>query len=766
MIRGTPIPAAQSTSEYRPEPEGAGSAQIEPYLSGVIEEFARVNHDMWAWNRQREGWSYGPSRDDARKLHPGLVPYADLSESEKQYDRNAAASTMRALAGLGYRIVAPEIGATLDARERESRAAANRDFIHKAGATALVKFWRGQPPDAWSEVGLYATLAAKLVREGEPVVAFEVAVEGLRRWPENRRLQHAQGLALARVGATARAHAIALELSEQRDDPKLVEDAISLLARTYKDMAFAPGTRADQRAHLARALAEYRRAELSGGYYASINAATLALLCGEPDAAKASARIAHARATSELEKAAAAAHAGPADFYWPLATLGEAAVILGDEREARRRYADAVERAGECYGDVATMRRQLRLLAGAEGVGGIQWIDSVFRIPKVVVFAGQMWDESSGALESQRTALEDRLRTLGAGFGYSSAARGAEILFLESMASIGGKSYVVLPYPDEQFVPRRIAARSNGEWAPRYQRAAAEAVEVLTASSGWFDDGALVDEYSSLLLEGLAKIHSDVLGTELVRLAVWDGCDDDSTVGATIRRWRDNNHAVEVIDPGVRARRAVRSSVETHQEGRVAAILFADVVGFSKLPNDPDVYQFFKVFLGEVASLLENPDHHTIVRNTWGDGLYLVFPGVRQAGRFALQLSRMVNETMWRDRGLSQDLNVRVAVHAGPLLKFVDPVTGQATLSGKHVTRAARMEPVTPPGLVYASREFAALAAAEGVQEFCCEPVGRLQLDKRAGLASLFVVTATGPVDSGVQLPSARRRNKKGRSSA
>jgi hypothetical protein len=50
------------------------------------------------------------------------------------------------------------------------------------------------------------------------------------------------------------------------------------------------------------------------------------------------------------------------------------------------------------------------------------------------------------------------------------------------------------------------------------------------------------------------------------------------------------------------------------------------------------------------------------------------------------------------------------------------------------------MEPITPPGTVYASREFAAIAAAQGVREFDCEPVGRVRLDKKEGFAPLFVV--------------------------
>jgi class 3 adenylate cyclase len=180
-------------------------------------------------------------------------------------------------------------------------------------------------------------------------------------------------------------------------------------------------------------------------------------------------------------------------------------------------------------------------------------------------------------------------------------------------------------------------------------------------------------------------------------------------------------------------------------EGRIGAILFADVVGFSRLTSDVDVLRFFQEFLATVATLLDDSRYTPLVRNTWGDGLYLVFASVRDAGVFALELCRVVTETSWVEKHLPADLNVRVAVHAGPLLSFVDPVTKQPTLSGKHVTRAARMEPVTPPGLVYASREFAALAAAQRVTEFRCDAVGRVRLDKTAGVVPLFVICPTSP---------------------
>jgi class 3 adenylate cyclase len=175
------------------------------------------------------------------------------------------------------------------------------------------------------------------------------------------------------------------------------------------------------------------------------------------------------------------------------------------------------------------------------------------------------------------------------------------------------------------------------------------------------------------------------------------------------------------------------------RSSRIAGILFADVVGFSSL-SDIEVVRFYSEFLGAVGRLLALTQHPPLVRNTWGDGLYLIFESVRDAGVFALELSAMTVNTDWSSVELPDTLSLRIGLHGGPLFDFSDRVTGQLTLGGKHVTRAARVEPVTPPGMVYATQEFAALAAAYGVTEFVCEPVGRVRLAKKAGMTPLFTV--------------------------
>lgn len=70
----------------------------------LIEALAENVHDIWAKGRINDGWTYGPVRDDARKHHPCLVPYGELPESEKEYDRNTAVSTLKFIVKKGYAI--------------------------------------------------------------------------------------------------------------------------------------------------------------------------------------------------------------------------------------------------------------------------------------------------------------------------------------------------------------------------------------------------------------------------------------------------------------------------------------------------------------------------------------------------------------------------------------------------------------------------------------------------------------------------------------
>jgi len=89
---------------YQPAPIPTSQIALPADLVELTERLAENAHDLWAARRLADGWTHGPRRDDALKQHPCLVPYADLPEPEKRYDREAVIGTLKAILALGYRI--------------------------------------------------------------------------------------------------------------------------------------------------------------------------------------------------------------------------------------------------------------------------------------------------------------------------------------------------------------------------------------------------------------------------------------------------------------------------------------------------------------------------------------------------------------------------------------------------------------------------------------------------------------------------------------
>jgi class 3 adenylate cyclase len=271
------------------------------------------------------------------------------------------------------------------------------------------------------------------------------------------------------------------------------------------------------------------------------------------------------------------------------------------------------------------------------------------------------------------------------------------------------------------------------------------ATRVITASPQKLEIGGVAYEFCNDVLLGLATIHARQLDTNLVPLAVWDGMTGDGPGGAAsaVQRWKRRGYQPEIVDLAKICRGSgslptkKRSTISETKSSdgfasRIVAILFADAVGFSKL-NEDEVPRFVEHFLGAIARLSEKFKKGVIAKNTWGDGLYFVFSDVDLAGKFALELADLVAKTKWEEKGLPSGLNLRIGLHAGPVYEFDDPITGKRTYSGTHVSRAARIEPITPAGQVYASEAFAALAAAQRTEAFTCDYVGQTPMAKGYG---------------------------------
>lgn len=92
-------------NHYIPQPVDTSDISLPEEMEQLVEQVAKNVHEVWAQTRLSQGWVYGPNRDDRLKTHPCLVPYEELPDAEKQYDRNTAVGTLKLIMKLGFGIV-------------------------------------------------------------------------------------------------------------------------------------------------------------------------------------------------------------------------------------------------------------------------------------------------------------------------------------------------------------------------------------------------------------------------------------------------------------------------------------------------------------------------------------------------------------------------------------------------------------------------------------------------------------------------------------
>ncbi len=90
--------------KYIPQPVETGNITLPKELQSLVEDMAKNVHEVWAESRISQGWTYGEQRNDELKQHPCLVPYEDLPEVEKAYDRDTSVETLKLILKLGFNI--------------------------------------------------------------------------------------------------------------------------------------------------------------------------------------------------------------------------------------------------------------------------------------------------------------------------------------------------------------------------------------------------------------------------------------------------------------------------------------------------------------------------------------------------------------------------------------------------------------------------------------------------------------------------------------
>jgi class 3 adenylate cyclase len=663
------------------------------------------------------------------KIRYESLPYDSLTEEQKALVRIAAKENLDELLGAGIRIEAP------------------------------------RTPESDLQEERYQVEA--LLKQGEPILAYDSVRRALKNYPEDVYLRQLQALSLIRTGGPAEALGVLRQLLKEghRD-----QGTLAPLARALRDLGERTSEPESRRRCLERAFELYEEAYRSNrGMWSGVQAAWLALELGHGDRAAELAALVGKSVRETLKKA----RAEGTDTFWLQAILGIAAILQRRFSQGYQCFEQLVEIGRERSGDVAEVRHMARSILALLGEDAAP-LERIMPSPKVVVFAGHMVDFADrkeprfppSLVEAVAGEIRDRISGLRLAAGFASAASGAPILFHEAVLAMGGETHVVLPYGQNEFFSDSVAIREDMDWNGRYERVLEKAKRVIVTSPQRLDEGSVVFRYANRLLLGLAMIRAQQLRCELLPLVVWDGRPSSAagSVAQTLNDWRKLGHSVEVID--IRKLRQGHLEVRKRtRHARVAAklpaglstqtmiMLFADVVHFSRM-QERQMPLFIAHFLEAIGRIEKDLDLRPTLKNTWGDGLFLVFRKAGDAIRYGRSLLNCVSGTDWDALGLPADLNLRVALHAGPVYMGRDPVTGRRTCYGTHVNSAARIEPITPPGKIYVSQAFAALVTALRLKDCACEYAGQMPLAKNFGVFPMYVLQTGGTDAEDLETPS------------
>ena len=625
------------------------------------------------------------------------------------------------------------------------------------------------------EISVYARLAKAATQLGENLIALEIASEGSdsletafrQKFPEivtaqQIDLARERAIALSRLGSIREAQKILRDLLAIRTDD---DKSLSALGRTYKDLAKFPGPA--RKKFLERARAYYLQAyAVNGEYYPAVNACTLSLWLNDREAAR--------RLAGEVKRLCLNSLTSKPDDYWALASIAEAELVLSaDVGEITRPTFEYYQKYSQLmhekrrWGDLSSTSEQAKRICES-----LDWhfgvLKRIFRVPDVIIFSGHMVDAPGRDVprfpgkfaDAVAEQIRRTLDSVDARIGISSAACGSDLLFIDAMLAREADIQVVLPWRQEEFKQTSVLAGGQ-EWEQRFDRALEDATSVTYLSQQGAPSGNLGYVYCNDCMNGMALFRSEKLGSDVRPMAVWDGRRGDGLGGTSsfVDFWTTKGRAVEVIDlekitdakPKHEKFDRISFGEITVSEGQqtVKTLLFADVVGYSKIPEN-QIKHFAPEFLGMISSLISEAPR-PVLTNTWGDAIYFVFDEPVSAGNVALRLLETLKQGTWR-RELTASLNLRISLHTGPVILCLDPVIRQISFTGSHVSHTARIEPIVREGEVWATEAFVSYAMIDSQKRgnrcrFGFDYLGQVEFAKNYGRYPLYRLSS--PVTDG-----------------
>lgn len=415
--------------------------------------------------------------------------------------------------------------------------------------------------------------------------------------------------------------------------------------------------------------------------------------------------------------------------------LGCAFLLQHDMLQAKDAFTKACAAAKNSFSLIVNLRRQLRMLHRT-GLPVTNDIFDILKPPMVVIFTGHPFDRYGQSptlfpsfLEKiVQNALTQKIKELNIDIGYSSASCGADIIFAETIIAQGGEFNLVLPFNSADFIDQHI--RLGGPaWQRRFENVLAKASSVIYATEENFLNHSILYRFGNKILQGAAEIRCQHLETTPHLLALWDHQNDSLPGGAGdfINQW-GNIQTLHLIDLeellrpykeqphhllGSYSKNHILFPQDTDSNREAARVikcmLFSDFSGFSKL-SDKYIPHFIE-FMQTLADHLKQFPYQPESLNTWGDAFFIIMDSPYQLAQYALQLNMLVKK--FGQESFPVPLQARISLDVGPVFQINDPFSGKSNFFGGHINRAARLEPVTVVGQVFATQQFVSLLQAE-----------------------------------------------------
>lgn len=548
---------------------------------------------------------------------------------------------------------------------------------------------------------------------GNDLLANDLLYQALQQGLQHPELPYLRVQVLARVGSTR----LALSEYEERAPPPAERDSrwLTLLGRIKKDLALRSGSRR----LLLEAAEPYLEAWQRGGSsYSAINAASLHALAGELPRAQDYARLALEALSHEPETDA------PAQ-YFAAATRAEVCLLLGDDAAVQRhlKRADAlpVERSHR-----SRTVQQLRRLCAALGLDS-RLLDALTLPPLIAL-------RRLGLAEIVALPLraDIELPPLPANASvFAGLCDSFDLLLAETLLQQGHALHLVLPYRAERLL-EGTRERLGDAAATRLQDCLAAATRVHAERGFLETELAWAASNVTERVLGMALLAGEQFGGSLQQISI-DPRQEPARFTAL----------PPLAEGPARAGQALRQQMaqEPPQAApagrRMVGLIFADFVGFQRL-EDQELPVFWNQLMRGIAQILSRHGESVLLRQTWGDALHVVTDDATTAAAVMVDIQHYLDLQRLKPDAVLGNLTLRIAGHYAPAFESHDPIHAARTYFGTQLSLTARIEPVTPPGQVYATEAFAARLALEAPERFALEYAGELELAKRFGAYRLY----------------------------